>query len=95
MVEKAVAHGGGGGNSSAARYFLLVHGFNGSTIEDIMKEAARWYDIEVVFHYKINETFVAKISRELPLSRLLNLLEMTGQVSFTVEGNKVTVWSKR
>jgi transmembrane sensor len=68
--------------------------FNGSSIEEIMKQAARWYDIDVVYHDRIPETFVAKISRNVPISRLLDLLEMTQQVAFTVEGNKVTVWSR-
>ena len=68
--------------------------FNGSAIEEIMKQAARWYDIDVVYHDSIPETFVAKISRNVPISRLLDLLEMTQQVAFTIEGNKVTVWSR-
>jgi hypothetical protein len=68
--------------------------FDGTSIEEIMTQAARWYDIEVIYHDKVPETFVAKISRGVPLSRLLDLLEMTQQVAFTIEGNKVTVWDR-
>ncbi len=51
-----------------------------------MVEVRRWYDIEVIYKEKINEKFVAKITRDVPLSRLLNLLEMTNQVKFSIEG---------
>lgn len=65
--------------------------FEGASMHEIMNQVSRWYDMDVVYQDKINETFVAKIQRNLPLSRLLNLLEMTKQVAFTIDGNKVTV----
>ncbi len=65
--------------------------FNGSSVEDIMNELSRWYNIDVVYKDKITETFVADIKRDLPVSKLLALLEMTKQIKFVIEGNKVTV----
>jgi ferric-dicitrate binding protein FerR (iron transport regulator) len=65
--------------------------FNGSSVEDIMNQLKRWYDIDVEYKDKITETFVAKISRDLPVSKLLALLEMTKQVKFVVDGNKIIV----
>jgi transmembrane sensor len=65
--------------------------FDGASVNEIMNQISRWYDIDVVYQDKIPEEFVAKISRGLPVSKLLNLLEMTGQVAFTIDGNKVTV----
>lgn len=67
--------------------------FNGASMEEIMTQLSRWYDIEIVYKDKVAENFVAKISRDVPLSRLLALLEMTKQVSFSIEGKKVTVWN--
>lgn len=65
--------------------------FNESSVEEIMAQLSRWYDIEVVYKDKINKAFVAKISRDMPVSKLLGLLEMTKQIKFVIEGNKVTV----
>ena len=65
--------------------------FNGSTVQQIMQQLTRWYNIEVVYKDEIRETFVAEMDRELPLSRSLELLEMTKQVKFVVEGKKVIV----
>lgn len=65
--------------------------FNGNTMEEIMDQIARWYDIKVVYKDKINETFVADINRNLPISKLLSLLEMTHQIKFVIDGDLVTV----
>ncbi len=67
--------------------------FVGMKMEDIMAQLSRWYDIDVVYKNKVQETFVAKISRDVPVSQVLKLFELTGQVAFTIEGKKVTVYS--
>jgi transmembrane sensor len=65
--------------------------FRGNTVEEIFSQLSRWYDIEVVYQDEIPEVFVANISRDVPISRVLNLLEMTKQVQFTIEGKRVVV----
>jgi len=65
--------------------------FNGSNVEQIMDQISRWYNLDIVYKDKINETFVADIRRDLPVSKLLALLEMTKQIRFVIEGNKITV----
>jgi len=65
--------------------------FDGSSVEEIVDQLSRWYNIEVHYKDKITETFVADIKRDLPVSKLLELLEMTKQVKFVIDGNKVTV----
>jgi len=65
--------------------------FNGSTVEEIMNQLSRWYDIDVIYQDKVPGIFVAKISKDMPVSKLLALLEMTKQVRFTIEGKKITV----
>lgn len=65
--------------------------FSGRSVDEIMNQVARWYDIQVIYRDKINESFVADIRRGLPLSTLLSLLELTKQVKFQVDGNKITV----
>jgi ferric-dicitrate binding protein FerR (iron transport regulator) len=65
--------------------------FDGSDIGTIMRQAARWYDIEVAYKGKVNEEFYGTFSQEMNLSQVLSALEKTGLVHFTIEGKKVTV----
>ncbi len=66
--------------------------FDGQTVEEIMDQLARWYDVDVVYRDKISETFVARISRSTSLPELLHLLEMTQQVSFQIQAKRVIVY---
>jgi ferric-dicitrate binding protein FerR (iron transport regulator) len=65
--------------------------FNGARIETIMRQVGRWYGVDVDYKDKLSEEFVAEIPRNVPLSKLLLLLEGTGQVHFSIAGKKVTV----
>lgn len=68
----------------------LFH-FNGTDIETIMRNVARWYGVEVVYKDKIEEQFVADIPRNVNVSKLLELLELTRQVHFSVNNKVITV----
>lgn len=47
--------------------------FGGADIQTVMRQLARWYDVEVVYEGKIpGGTFKGKISKDLTLSQLLN-----------------------
>lgn len=63
--------------------------FNESSIEDIMKQLARWYDVEVVYQHpsKPSDLYVGTIPRNVPLSEVLHLLELTGHVQFSIENS--------
>jgi transmembrane sensor len=65
--------------------------FKGDKIDVIMREVARWYDVQVMYDSKPNDEFVAPISRNVPISKLLQLLELTGKVHFKIDGRKVVV----
>jgi len=65
--------------------------FNGSDINTIMSELQRYYNLDVVYQAHVRDSFVAKIPRDVPVSQLLNLLEMTNLVHFSIDGRKVTV----
>ncbi|WP_290796292.1 FecR family protein [Flavihumibacter sp. UBA7668] len=65
--------------------------FNGTNIETIMRNVARWYGVEVVYKDKIEEQFVAEIPRNVNVSKLLELLELTKQVKFSVNNKVITV----
>jgi transmembrane sensor len=68
----------------------LFH-FNNTTIEEIMRQVARWYDVEVVYEGTIRQTFNGKIPRNVNVSDLFKILESTGWVHFRIDGRKITV----
>ncbi|QEC51145.1 FecR family protein [Anseongella ginsenosidimutans] len=62
-------------------------------IETIMRQVERWYDVEVVYEGEIPEKkFVGTISRNISLSKFLDILSYTG-VNFRIEGRKIVVMS--
>lgn len=65
--------------------------FNNSNMEAIMREVERWYDVEVEYQDVVPHLFVARIPRNVPISELLKLLELTDRVHFKIEGRKIIV----
>ncbi|MBL7739085.1 MAG: FecR domain-containing protein [Chitinophagaceae bacterium] len=65
--------------------------FKDATIEAIMKQVARWYDAEIVYEGRVDYHFNATIYRKENVSKLLELLEGTGRVRFSIEGRKIVV----
>lgn len=64
---------------------------NGKDLQAILRQVARWYDIEVEYSGSVQpESFAGSISRNMNLSELLNVLEITG-VQFSLQGKKLTV----
>ncbi len=67
--------------------------FDHTDIHPIMREIARWYDIEVAYETPANdaETYTGRISRSMPLSDLAAFLEKNGIHHFRMDGRKLTV----
>ncbi|WP_158275342.1 FecR family protein [Pedobacter sp. HMWF019] len=67
--------------------------FRNESMENIMKQISRWYDVEVVFENKniANLSFGGSISKYENLSNVLHMLELTGDVKFKLEGRKVII----
>lgn len=69
--------------------------FNGERIEVVMRQLARWYNIEVDYEGKItDEVFYARVNRKRGINEVLNILERSQKVKFKVEGRRVTIWTK-
>lgn len=60
-------------------------------LEDIMRQVARWYNVEVVYEDRITEHYTVSVDRSLPVSSLFTSLEQSEGVHFKIEGKKVTV----
>lgn len=67
--------------------------FDNASLGDILRQLARWYDIDVSYNQTGNERlFGGRISRGLPLSDILHMLEANGP-TFLLSGRKLTVTS--
>jgi len=68
----------------------LFH-FEHTDIQEVMRQLARWYNVDVVFEGKItDEKFDGEITRNSNLTEVLKILQLSN-VHFKVENNKVTV----
>ncbi|WP_217604402.1 FecR family protein [Chitinophaga sp. GbtcB8] len=66
--------------------------FNNMTLAAILREVARWYDVDIVYTVTPSaELYGGGISRNLQLGGVLNLLEASGFNHFKVEGRKIIV----
>lgn len=66
--------------------------FNDADIKSVMRQISRWYNVEVVYDDPpLDKLFMGKISRNVPVSKVIHLLELTKLVHFTVDGNTITV----
>lgn len=61
------------------------------SLEEVMKQAARWYDIDVTIEPGAKAGFLVIVDRDVPISKLFEKLESSGSVHFEITGRKVTV----
>ena len=65
--------------------------FNHASLQTVLRQLARWYDIEVIFEGNIpNRSFRGKITRDLNLSQVINILQDL-DIKFRIEGRKLLV----
>lgn len=66
---------------------------SGRNLKTAMKEIARWYNVDVLYDSSVpNELETGGwISRDNELSKVLKLIESSGQVRFKIEGRKIYV----
>ncbi|RQO66497.1 anti-sigma factor [Pedobacter sp. KBW06] len=69
--------------------------FNNETLESIMRQVSRWYDVEVVYEGNRNElsalTFWGIVSKEKNVSEVLKMIERAEKVKFKINGRTITV----
>lgn len=65
--------------------------FNSSDLRSIMRQIARWYDADVVFEGDPDLHFTGQITRKDEVSKVLRMLEMTGEVRFRIDGRRIHV----
>lgn len=62
-------------------------------LESTMNKIARWYDVEVVYEGKPDNSlsFGGEVSRTRNIRDVLNIMEYTGKVHFKIEGRRILV----
>lgn len=65
--------------------------FENSDIKAVMRQLARWYDVDVSYKGNINKHFIGSISRNVKLSQVLSMLQQTGEIKFKIEGKNLIV----
>ncbi|MGE8424831.1 MAG: FecR family protein, partial [Sphingobacterium siyangense] len=61
--------------------------FNRTPIKDMMEDLARWYDLEINYQGYVDrgDTFTGIISREKDITDILQLLEKTNSIQFSLK----------
>lgn len=65
--------------------------FNDADIHTVMRQIARWYDVDIQYGGKITQHFNGNISRAVNVSKVFAMLELTGSVHFRIEGRQIIV----
>lgn len=65
--------------------------FEGASIETVMRQLSRWYDVEVQAVEDVDDLFFVDVPRNKKISDVLKALELTGKVKFKIEGKKIMI----
>ena len=65
--------------------------FENASIETVMRQLSRWYDVEIEYKGKTDDLFIAEMRRNIKLSDALKALELTGKVKFEINGKRIVV----
>jgi transmembrane sensor len=71
--------------------------FNDTNIESVMRQIARWYDVQVKYGYDSKKrplNINGEISRYSNVTRVLDIMKSTGWLDFKVDGKTITVIAK-
>lgn len=65
--------------------------FKAADIETVLRQAARWYDIQIEYKGGISARFSGQISRSANAEQLFKILELTNKVRFEIHGKNIVV----
>lgn len=69
--------------------------FNNASLKAILYQLDRWYDLKVDYNNIPAKRYNGMVSRKAKLSEVLNMLELTGNISFQIlEGKQLKVYDK-
>jgi transmembrane sensor len=65
--------------------------FNDEKLTSILRQIERWYDVEVVYDNIPDQRYFGIISRDVPLSQVIKMLELSSNVKFEIKDKKLLV----
>lgn len=66
--------------------------FNGDSLESIMRDVSRWYDVDVTYEGNLNKgKYWGIVSRSKNISEVLRMLQLTGKINYKIEGRRITL----
>jgi ferric-dicitrate binding protein FerR (iron transport regulator) len=65
--------------------------FNSADLKSILRQLSRWYDVTIEYRGDTNLSFSGQLTRNENVYKVFEILELTGEVHFTVEGRKIIV----
>ncbi|HYH55783.1 MAG TPA: FecR domain-containing protein, partial [Anseongella sp.] len=65
--------------------------FNDTDLQNVMKQLERWYDVEISYDHIPELHFNGTISRNVPLSQVLRMLEITGNIQFEIIDRQIKI----
>lgn len=65
--------------------------FNDITLKEIMMQIERWYDVEIDYSQIPNTRYNVSVPRNVNLSQVLRILEVTGDIKFEIDGKKIRI----
>jgi transmembrane sensor len=64
--------------------------FNNLSLVEILRQIERWYDVDVDYNHVPNTKYNGFISRDVTLTQVLEMLELTGSLKFHLEGSEMS-----
>jgi ferric-dicitrate binding protein FerR (iron transport regulator) len=68
-----------------------VFAFRNTSIYEVMRQISRWYDVDVNFKEPMDVYLNGTIPKNVNVSQVIRMIELTGEAKFAVEGKKITV----
>jgi ferric-dicitrate binding protein FerR (iron transport regulator) len=67
--------------------------FNGTDLLEVMQQLARWYDVKIEYDpaFRERKFFTGEIRRNVPVSKLLEMMELTGIARFRIMNNTIMI----
>lgn len=66
--------------------------FENTSLQDVMRQLSRWYDVEISYRGTIHKNFIGSISRDVKLTQVLSMLQQTSKLKFVIEGKNIIVY---
>jgi hypothetical protein len=65
--------------------------FKSADLNSILRQISRWYNVDIEYNGKVDLHFSGQLTRNENVSKVLEKLELTGEVNFKIDGNKIIV----